>query len=109
MAFFKRKGEDKKPRETNEIGNKRLKEQLGDAALSLLNPGVDYKELNYTKVEFGYLFNVENHGVESLFKVITDKTTAYFQAKGTKLSRLDLPEGLYQATVEQVKELHSGV
>ncbi|MBP5621167.1 MAG: hypothetical protein J6X44_04045 [Thermoguttaceae bacterium] len=109
MGFFKRKVENKKPRETNEIKNKELKERLADAALGLLTKGEDYEELNHTKVEFGYLFNVENHGLESLFKVTTDKTTAYFQTKGNKLMRLDLPEGLYQATVEQVKELHRGV
>ena len=43
--------------------------------------------------------------MESLFKVTTDKTSAYFQAKGEKLTRLELPEGLYQATVEQVLAL----
>ena len=107
MGFFKRKDKNARPRETNEIENKELKERLADAALSLLAQGKDFKELNHTKVEFGYLFNVENHGLESLFKVTTDKTTAYFQAKGEELMRLDLPEGLYQATVEQVLALHS--
>ena len=105
MGFFKRKDKSARPRETNEIENKELKERLADAALSLLARGKDFKELNHTKVEFGYLFNVENHGLESLFKVTTDKTTAYFQAKGEELTRLDLPEGLYQATVEQVLAL----
>lgn len=105
MGFFKRKDKSARPRETNEIENKELKERLADAALSLLARGKDFKELNHTKVEFGYLFNVENHGLESLFKVTTDKTTAYFQAKGEELMRLELPEGLYQATVEQVLAL----
>ncbi|MBQ4202870.1 MAG: hypothetical protein II655_04125 [Thermoguttaceae bacterium] len=105
MGFFKRKDKNAGPRETNEIKNKELKERLADAALSLLAQGKDFEELNHTKVEFGYLFNVENHGLESLFKVTTDKTTAYFQAKGEKLTRLELPEGLYQATVEQVLAL----
>ena len=65
----------KKPKESNEIMNKELKERIADTALSILQEGIDFEDLAYTKVEFGYLFDIDGHGIESLFKIITDKTT----------------------------------
>ena len=106
MGFFKRKDKNARPHETNEIENKELKERLADAALSLLAQGKDFKELNHTKVEFGYLFNVENHGLESLFKVTTDKTTVYFAAQVGKLMRLDFTEEAFKDTVERMRAFH---
>ena len=84
----------------NVIEDKALKENIANTALGLLTEGVDYKELAYTKVEFGYLFDVEEHGIEALFKVITDTTIAYFAVQLNKLMRLNLTEELYKAYVE---------
>ena len=43
-------------KESNEINNKELKENIANVAIGLLEEGSDYNELAYTKVEFGYLF-----------------------------------------------------
>ena len=96
MGLFKKK----QPKEKNEINNKTLKENIANIALAQLCEGKDYETLAYTKVEFGYLFDIENHGIESLFKVITDKDTFYFAVQGTKLLRLSLSEELFNAYVE---------
>lgn len=104
MGLFHRK--KKPPKETNEMNNKALKEQIANAALQLLQKNVDYQELAYTKVEFGYLFRVENHGIETLFKVITDKTTAYFALQGENLMRLEFNEELYRTTIDGVLDSH---
>ena len=106
MSFFKKKSENKKPRETNEIENSQLKERLADAALGLLSPGEDYGELNRTKVRFGYLFQVEDRGIQAMFKIMTDKTTAYFIVQGSSLSRMNFTEETYKSLVEQTLELH---
>lgn len=84
----------------NEINNKELKENIANTALGLLVEGVDYKELAYTKVEFGYLFDIEEHGIEALFKVITDTTIAYYAVQVDRLMRLNLTEELFKAYVE---------
>ena len=55
---------NKKPKEKNEIENKVLKENIANTALAGLSHGEDYESLAYTKVEFGYLFDIENHGIE---------------------------------------------
>lgn len=95
-----------KPSEKNEIANKELKEMIADTALSIMTAGEDYEELVGTTVQFGYLFDIENHGIEALFKVITDKTTAYFAVQGEKMIRLDFNEELFQSTAETFLSLH---
>lgn len=97
---------EKKPKERNEIANKDLKEQIADAALAMLEEGIDYHHLLHTRVEFGYLFDIEDHGIEALFKVITDKTTAYFAVQGEKLLRLNFSEDLFKGTTDTFLALH---
>ena len=92
--------------ERNGIDNKQLKENIANAALSFLEQGKDYDKLAYTTVEFGYLFDIENHGIEALFKIITDKTTVYFAVQGKKLMLLDFNEELFKNTVTKFLELH---
>lgn len=104
MSLFKKKKTS--PKEVNAINNAKLKEGIANSALNILNKGEDYEELAYTKVEFGYLFNIEGHGIESLFKVITDKTTIYFAVQGPKLMRLDFSEELFRNTVDGFMEIH---
>ncbi|MCQ2550560.1 MAG: hypothetical protein MJ134_11060 [Lachnospiraceae bacterium] len=96
MGFFNKRV----PKETNEIENRALKEKIANAAISQLHPGDDYESLAYTKVEFGYLYNIESHGIEALFKVITDKGTFYFAVQGPKMLSLALTEELYKAYVD---------
>lgn len=103
MGLF---GKKKKPAEHNLISDKQLKENLADTALGLLVKGEDFNELAGTKCEFGYLFEIEGHGLEALFKLETDKTTAYFAAQGDKLTRLNFNDELFQSTVDGFLELH---
>lgn len=87
-------------KKTNEIGNKELNENIANTALGLLQKNIEYINLNFTKVEFGYLFDIENHGIEALFKVVTDKITAYFAVQGTNLMRVGLSEYMFQVTTD---------
>ena len=93
-------------KESNEINNKELKEKIADVAIGLLEEGSDYNELAYTKVEFGYLFDIDDHGIEALLKVITDKTTAYFAVQGTSMMRLNFSDELFNTTVEGFMNFH---
>lgn len=105
MGLF---GKNKKQhnKETNEINNKELLEILANTALQTLVQGEDYQELAYTKCQFGYLFMIEEHGVEALFKVETDKGTFYFAAQKDSLLRLDFTEELFQGTTDTFLKLH---
>ncbi len=98
--------EEKKPREKNEIENRELKENLANLALSLLREGEDYQELAYAQCQFGYLFVIEGHGLEALFKLMTDKGTTYFAAQKQSLLRLHFTEELFQNATETFLSLH---
>lgn len=106
MSFFTKKDEFGKPKESNEISNKELKEHIANHAILQLREGIDYDGLAHTKVEFGYLFDIEGHGIEALFKIITDKTTLYFAVQGTKMIWLDYSEELFNSTVVGFLDLH---
>lgn len=96
-----------KAKESNEINNKELKENIANSALSLLEEGSDYVDLAYTTVQFGYLFDIDDHGLEAILKVITDKLTAYFAVQGTSMMRLNFSDELFETTVAGFLDLHS--
>jgi hypothetical protein len=98
MFFNKKKatnGAETTPTGINEIGNTQLKESIGNSAISLLEKGTDYTELDYLKVEFGYLFGFPD-GVQSLLKVYTDKTTAFFAVQKNSLMRIAIDDNLFE-------------
>ena len=88
------------------IHDKALKERIADYAVNSLQKDLDYTELNNTMVQFGYLYEFENHGLEALFKLVTDKTSAYFAVQGEKMMRLNLTEAVFDAYVESFLELY---
>lgn len=105
MGLF---GKKKQPEERNAIDDQNLKIQLLNAALGTLVEGEEYGDLENTKAEFGYLFEIEDHGVEALFKLITDKGTFYYAFQVNKLMRLNFTEELFQGTTESFLEMHGG-
>ena len=90
----------------NKIEDKELKEWIANNAINLLEKDKDYTELTNTKVEFGYLFDFENHGIEALLKVFTDKDTIYFAVQGQKMMRLNLTEEIFNTYVEGFVKIH---
>lgn len=104
MGLFKRK--KKKPGEFNEIDNSSLKVELADIALQTLTEGEDYIDLDKTLCEFGYLFMIDDHGVESLFKLITDKGTFYFAAQKNKIMLLNFNDKLFKSTTKSFLRMH---
>ncbi len=102
MGLFSKK----KKSEKNQIDNKELKENLANTALSVLKQGEHYEKLDYTTCEFGYLFVIEGHGLEALFKITTDKGTFYFAAQGDTLQMLDFNEELFKQTTETFLSLN---
>lgn len=91
----------------NEINNKPLKENLANLALNILKEGADYEDLAHTTCEFGYLFVIDGHGLEALFKITTDKGIFYFAAQKSKLLQLQFNEQLFKGTTDTFLKLHS--
>lgn len=92
--------------ERNEIGNNGLKEAVANAALQALTEGTDYDSIDGLTCTFGYLFDIEGHGLEGLFKIITDKCTAYFAVRGDSVMRLNFTEEQFTAAKETFLERH---
>lgn len=90
----------------NRIHDTALKERIADYAVNSLQKDLDYTELANTIVQFGYLYEFENHGLEALFKVVTDRTSAYFAVQGEKMMRLNLTEAVFDAYVDSFLELN---
>ncbi|WP_338631779.1 hypothetical protein [Clostridium baratii] len=92
--------------ERNEINNKELKESLANTALRILEEGKEYNQLDNTVCQFGYLFVIEGHGIESLFKIVTDVETFYFAVQVDSILKLDFNEELFKGTVDTFLRLH---
>ena len=110
MGLFGKKKEkpEEKPSERNVIDNHDIKVNLANTALGLLAQGEDYEELANTQVTFGYIFEIDGHGLEALYKITTDKTVAYFAAQGDKLMRLTINEDMFDSVVEGFLSAHKG-
>ena len=106
--LFGGKNKNKEPAEKNMIGDQQLTANLADTAIGMLAQGQDDEDLAGTKCEFGYLFQIEDHGLEALFKLTTDKGTAYFAAQKTSLMRLNFTEELFRSTTETFLSMHQG-
>lgn len=109
MGLFGKKKEPPKPE--NRIGDKQLKEYLGDAALAQLINGslITTDDFPGITVEFGYLYVFEGHGVEALFKLTAAGKVYYFAAQGNKLLILDsekFTEGQFIATIDSMKDMY---
>jgi len=106
MGIFEKVHKERESKSTNEIGNRMLKTNIVNHAMSLLEEGVDYDDLAYTTVDFGYLFLIENHGIEALFKITTDKDVLYFACQKESMLRVNLNEALFISTTEGFLDFH---
>lgn len=89
-----------RPGERDEMENRGVKETIANAALSTLKAGEDYNDLAGLTVNFGYLYSIDGHGMEGMFKITTDKGTLYFAAQKDRVMRLDFTEELYNTFTE---------
>lgn len=94
----------------NKISEEKLndvKELLANTALGLLEQGSDFTDAVNTKVEFGYIYLREDN-YEAMFKIVTDKKTAYFAVQKGQMIRLNeaFNDLMFEGTAKQMKELH---
>ena len=105
MGLFRKKQKT----DANQINNMELQEQLVNSALSVL---VDMQKITPddfadVEVEFGYLFMIEGHGLEALFKIEKNDDVYYFAAQQAELMLVDINEGQYDATVDRMVSQHA--
>lgn len=95
-----------KPTEHDESDNAELIDMLTDSAAQLLVESGDLADSSSAESQFGYLFDIDGHGLEALFKLTADSGVFYFAAQGESLLRLTINEEMFAETTEQFLKLH---
>lgn len=96
----------KQKAEKNMINDTALKEELANAAIATLTAGEDYTDPAGIQCEFGYLIDIEEHGIEALFRLTTDKGVFYFADQRGKILRLAFDEKLFKVTTDSFLAIH---
>ncbi len=95
--FFKK---EKKKGIINEIHNNKVIYMLADYGVSLLTKEKDYDDLGSLKCIFGYCITGDDGELNSLFKIETDKTVAYYQALRGTVTRLTITEEMFIGAID---------
>ena len=96
--------------ETNEINNKKLKEELANYSLEMLLSKniINTNDLSSVECIYGYLFTKDDGVLEALYKLsIKDKNTYYFAAQNNKIMLLTIDEDMYNQTINYMHENHA--
>lgn len=108
MSIFHRKKNNEPSEEVNQINNQELKENLADSALAyLLNQKLlEQNDLAGITVEFGYVLQLKNHGIEALYKIIKDETVFYFAFQQKTLRHVGISEKQFQSVTATMLDMH---
>lgn len=88
----------------SQMDNEALKKEVFDKGLALLVEAgkLTQADLADAKAEFGYLLDIQDHGMETLFKVLQGGNTYYIGSMNGELSVWDADEDQFAAMVELI-------
>ena len=94
--------------EINQINNRKIKYNIGNASLKLLidNNFINHEELKNVVLEYGYLFSKEDGNLEALLKISCIQKIYYFAFQKGKLMLVNINERQYVETIEYMKNNH---
>ena len=95
--FFKK---EKNKCIVNEVHNDNIIFQLANYGVSLLTKGKDFDNAEGMKCIFGYCITGIDGQLESLFKIETDKITAYYQVIRGSVTRLNIDENMFNSAID---------
>lgn len=81
-----------KKNDVNLINNNDEKEKFANLALNILINNNMVSDVNGISCEYGYLYNIDGHGYEGLFKIKKLDKTYYFAVQGEELKMISLDE-----------------
>ena len=102
MKFF-----SKKKKEENLINNGEMKERYANYAINSLMGNRLIVDFNNIECEYGYLYNIDGHGLEGLFKIKKDGRIFYFAIQGDRMQMLNLNEQQYDAYTQSFIAMHN--
>lgn len=94
--------------EVNQKFNRKLKNAMGDTALSILleNQLITEEDLRDLGLNIGYMFTTEENELEALFAVFCGKGTFYFAIQHNQIMLVNLDQDRFEQTVEDMKQYH---
>jgi len=102
MGLFNRK-----KKEENLINNQEMKDQLANNAINILMQNRIISDFNNIECEYGYLYNIEGHGFEGLFKIKKLDKIYYFVVQGNNMQMVNLNEEQFEAYKMSFIEMHN--
>lgn len=93
-------------REGNLINNNQETEKFANQALQILTTNNFISDYNNISCEYGYLYRIEGHGYEGLFKIKKLDQIFYFAVQGEQLQMIKLDEQQFEAYKQTFLEMH---
>lgn len=93
-------------KEEDLINNNEEKEKFASWALNILMTNKLIEDYNNIECEYGYLYNIPNHGYEGLFKIKKLDKIYYFSVQGEELKMINLDEDHFIAYRDSFIEMH---
>ena len=84
----------------NEIHNEEITHTLVELGMGLLIKDKDFENIEEMRCTFGYCIKGVDGKIESLFKIETDKITAYYQYVHDKIMRLNIDEDMFNTATD---------
>ena len=92
--------------EQNLINNNQEKEKFANMAINLLVSNNIISDYNGIGCEYGYLYLIEGHGYEGLFKIKKMDKIYYFKVQGTSIEMVNLDENLFELHKQSFLDMH---
>ena len=92
--------------EQNLINNKEEKDRFANMAINLLISNNIISDYNGISCEYGYLYLIEGHGYEGLFKIKKMDKIYYFAVQGTNIEMVNLDENGFSFHAETFLNMH---
>ena len=92
--------------EQNLINNNQEKEKFANMAINLLVSNNIISDYNGIGCEYGYLYLIEGHGYEGLFKIKKMDKIYYFAIQGTSIEMVNLDENGFSFHAETFLNMH---
>lgn len=88
------------------INNKEEKEKFANMAINLLVSNNIISDYNGIGCEYGYLYLIDGHGYEGLFKIKKMDKIYYFAIQGTSIEMVNLDENLFELHKQSFLDMH---
>ena len=94
--------------EVNQIFNRNLKNQIGNAAIGILleNELIKEDELYSVGLNVGYMFTTEEDELEALFSITCSEKVFFFAVQHDRLMLINIDQAMFDQTLSDMEKYH---